>query len=58
MKKPKSFADEYEKIVYWSDEGQCFIGLCPELCFGGVHGDDSIEVFGRESENAVCEINN
>ena len=45
MKKPKSFADEYEKIVYWSDEDQCFIGLCPELCFGGVHGDDPTEVF-------------
>ena len=24
-------AEEYEKIVFWSDEGLCFIGMCPEL---------------------------
>ena len=41
----KSIADQYEKIVYWSDEDQCFIGMCPELMYGGVHGDDPIEVF-------------
>ena len=37
--------DRYEKIVYWSDEDQCFIGLCPELFFGGVHGDEPRSVF-------------
>ena len=26
-----SSADRYRKIVYWSDEDQCFIGMCPEL---------------------------
>lgn len=38
-------ADEYEKIVSWSCEDQCFIGMCPELAYGGVHGDDAVEVF-------------
>ena len=41
----RSVADEYEKIVYWSDEDQCFIGVCPEFFFGGVHGDDPTKVF-------------
>lgn len=38
-------ADLYQKIVFWSDEDNCFIGMCPELAFGGVHGDDPVEVF-------------
>lgn len=38
-------ADRYRKIVYWSDEDQCFIGMCPELFYGGVHGDDPKKVF-------------
>ncbi len=41
----RSIADRYEKIVYWSDEDNCFIGICPELFGGGVHGEDSIAVF-------------
>ncbi|MDQ3061442.1 MAG: type II toxin-antitoxin system HicB family antitoxin [Acidobacteriota bacterium] len=42
MRKP---ADIYEKTVYWSDEDNCFIGMCPELIYGGVHGDNPVEVF-------------
>ena len=38
-------ADRYEKIVYWSDEDSCFIGVCPDLFSGGVHGDDPTNVF-------------
>lgn len=38
-------ADRYRKIVYWSDEDSCFIGECPELFYGGVHGDDPKAVF-------------
>ena len=38
-------ADLYKKIVYWSDEDSCFIGMCPELIYGGVHGDDALKVF-------------
>ena len=41
----RSIGDQYEKIVYWSDEDECFIGVCPELFGGGVHGDDPQAVF-------------
>lgn len=41
----KSIADQYEKIIVWSKEDNCFIGMCPELFAGGVHGEDSLEVF-------------
>lgn len=40
-------SDLYKKIVYWSDEDNCFIGMCPELMFGGVHGDDALKVFKK-----------
>ena len=46
----KSPADVYEKIVYWSDEDNCFIGMCPELIYGGVHGDDALKVFVELNE--------
>lgn len=48
-------ADLYKKIVYWSDEDNCFIGMCPELMFGGVHGDDALKVF-VELNQAVDEV--
>lgn len=41
----------YLKIVEWSDEDGCFIGSCPELFYGGCHGDDEREVFDH-----LCEI--
>jgi len=47
-------SDQYEKIVYWSDEDKCFIGVCPELFFGGVHGYEPTEVF-RELLEVVQE---
>ena len=50
-----SKADLYRRIVYWSDEDKCFIGLCPELMYGGVHGDDPVEVF-KELNEAVDEV--
>ncbi len=50
----RSIADLYEKIVYWSDEDKCFVGICPELFSGGVHGDDPNEVF-RELLEVVKE---
>ncbi|MFZ1701984.1 MAG: type II toxin-antitoxin system HicB family antitoxin [Pyrinomonadaceae bacterium] len=46
--------DRYKKVVYWSDEDECFIGICPELMYGGVHGDDPVEVF-KELGEAVDE---
>lgn len=48
-------SDLYKKIVYWSDEDNCFIGLCPELMYGGVHGDDALKVF-IELNQAIEEI--
>jgi predicted HicB family RNase H-like nuclease len=33
-------ADRYLKIVQWSEEDQCYIGRCPGLMLGGVHGED------------------
>ena len=43
-------SDLYKKIVYWSDEDNCFIGMCPELIYGGVHGDDALKVFVELNE--------
>lgn len=47
----KSPADIYEKIVVWSKDDKCFIGMCPEFFDGGVHGDDPIKVFKE-----LCEV--
>ena len=38
---------KYVKIVEWSDEDQCYVGSSPGLIFGGCHGDDEREVFGK-----------
>ncbi len=38
-------SDLYKKVVYWSQEDNCFIGMCPELFDGGVHGSDALAVF-------------
>lgn len=46
-----SEADRYVKLVEWSDEDQCFIGSCPELFYGGCHGDDPRAVFDE-----LCQI--
>jgi predicted RNase H-like HicB family nuclease len=47
MKNP---GDIYQKIVAWGEEDNCFIGMCPELFHGGVHGDDALEVFKELNE--------
>lgn len=47
----RSEADLYQKIIYWSNEDNCFIGMCPELTYGGVHGDNADEVFKE-----ICEV--
>jgi predicted RNase H-like HicB family nuclease len=36
---------KYVKIVEWSDEDSCFVGSCPELFYGGCHGQDERAVF-------------
>jgi predicted RNase H-like HicB family nuclease len=43
--------DRYVKLVEWSDEDQCYIGSCPELFYGGCHGDDPRAVFDE-----LCQI--
>ncbi len=41
----KTKAGRYVKIVEWSDEDGCFVGTCPGLMFGGVHGPDEAKVY-------------
>ena len=38
-------SDQYLKIVEWSEEDQCYVGSCPSLMLGGVHGDDETKVY-------------
>lgn len=38
-------SDQYKKIVFWSNEDNCFIGICPELRDGGIHAPDTLKVF-------------
>ena len=47
----KKRSDAYLKIVEWSDEDQCYVGTCPGLMFGGVHGDSESKVY-RE----LCQV--
>ena len=44
-------SDQYNKIVEWSDEDNCYIGTCPTLFDGGVHGDEEASVY-----NELCEV--
>ncbi len=43
--------DQYRKIVEWSDEDGCYVGTCPELMYGGVHGPDPKQVMAE-----LCEV--
>lgn len=47
-------SSHYLKLVEWSDADQCYVGTCPDLMLGGVHGDDEAEVY-RELCQAVEE---
>ncbi len=40
----KKLAARYPKIVEWSEEDGCFVGRCPLLFDGGVHGNDEASV--------------
>jgi predicted RNase H-like HicB family nuclease len=44
-------SDRYLKFVYWSDEDQVYIGVCPDLFIGGCHGHDEQEVYKE-----LCEL--
>lgn len=43
-KEIKARAGRYLKFVEWNDEDQCFVGRCPEIMAGGIHGDDEVKV--------------
>ncbi len=43
-------SDHYLKIVEWSEEDRCYIGRCPELMLGGVHGKNEQKVFAKLCE--------
>jgi predicted HicB family RNase H-like nuclease len=46
-KELKARAARYAKFVEWSAEDNCFIGRCPELMMGGVHGRDEATVYAE-----------
>lgn len=44
-------SDRYLKIVEWSEEDGCYVGTCPGLMLGGVHGKDEASVYAE-----LCEV--
>lgn len=50
MSQNKTNPDRYTLLIEWSDEDQCFIGRCPELFGGGVHGSDREAVYAELCE--------
>jgi predicted HicB family RNase H-like nuclease len=46
-KEIKEQVARYTKFVEWSAEDQCFIGRCPEVMAGGVHGSDETRVYAE-----------
>lgn len=38
-------SDRYLKIVEWSDKDRCYVGTCPGLMMGGVHGKNEAKVY-------------
>jgi len=44
-------SDRYLKIVEWSEEDGCYVGRCPGLFFGGVHGENEAKVYKE-----LCEV--
>ncbi len=38
-------SDRYLKLVEWSEEDGCYVGTCPGLMLGGVHGPDEVKVY-------------
>lgn len=40
-------SDQYTKVVEWSEEDQCYVGTCPGVMLGGIHGADEAKVYGE-----------
>jgi predicted HicB family RNase H-like nuclease len=51
----KKLAARYIKFVEWCEEDGCFVGRCPELMLGGVHGNEEAGVY-KELCQAVEEM--
>lgn len=47
-------SDPYLKTVEWSQEDGCYVGACPSVMLGGVHGSNKAKVH-RELCQAVKE---
>lgn len=47
-------ADRYLKIVEWSEGDRCYVGTCPGVMLGGVHGRNEVDVY-RELGGVVDE---
>lgn len=43
--------DRYIKIVEWSEADGCYVGTCPGLMSGGVHGRDDRAVYAE-----LCQV--
>jgi predicted RNase H-like HicB family nuclease len=39
--------DRYLKIVEWSAEDRCYVGSCPSLMLGGIHGANETRVYAE-----------
>ena len=40
-------SDRYLKFVEWSEVDRCYIGVCPGLILGGLHGDNEAKVYAE-----------
>ena len=40
-------SDRYLKIVEWSEEDNCYVGRCPGLMLGGIHGRKEEDVYAE-----------
>lgn len=48
-------SDRYLKIVEWSEKDGCYVGTCPGVLRGGVHGEDEAKVYAELCQ-AVDEV--
>ena len=51
-KEVKLKAAEYPKFVEWNEEDQCFVGRCPGLFEGAIHGKDEAAVYAELCQTA------
>lgn len=51
----KKLSDRYLKVVEWSEKDDCYIGTCPGLFIGGVHGKDEAKTY-KELCEAVDDV--